>query len=94
MNGKYEDLTSVVGELGMYSYDRPAWTFWNAFANRLMKLGFTRDAALDVLKSKHTRWMLDHKGESAIERLAERLAADYVKDDANDLTRDFPRGGK
>lgn len=91
MNGKYVDLTAAVGEIGMFSYDRPAWTFWNAFANRLMKLGWSEAEALEILKSKHTRWMLDSKGEDALEKLAERLAADYVEKSLNYVERDFPR---
>lgn len=91
MNGTFTDLTVEVSEIGMYSYDRPAWVFWNAFANRLMKMGYSQEDALEILKSKHTRWMLDSKGEDALERVAERLAADYVAKNENDIKRDFPQ---
>lgn len=79
LNGKYQDFTVIVGDLGMYSYDRPAWTYWNAFANQLVMEGYTKEQALEILKSKHMRWMLDVEGEDKIERAAERACVAYLK---------------
>lgn len=87
MNGKYMDFSTKVSELGMYSYDRVAWTYWNAFANALVERGYTEAQAMEILKSKHMRWMLDG-ADDKIERLAERMVADYLKDARNKTSID------
>jgi hypothetical protein len=62
------DYTGLIGDLHqdreppewpMYSYSRPAYLFWNGFANALRERGLS-DAQIRVeLQSKGTRWLLD-----------------------------------
>ena len=60
--GKFCDLhPSTNTEWPMYSYERPAYTFWNGFANGLKKQGFTDKEIGNWLMSKQARWMLDGK---------------------------------
>ena len=79
------DITGEIGPIGtqwreparpMYSYDRPAYTFWNGVVKGLMrKRKLTVEQALEILQSKLVRWMLDgHEGE--IEALGEKLGAE------------------
>jgi len=88
MNGKYEDYTGTVGDLGsgqpveMLSYSRVSSIFWNAFANEMEKQhGALPAESVLVMKSKCTRWMLDGM-EGQIERCAARMVkqegADYL----------------
>ncbi len=59
----------------MYSYDRPAYTFWSAFMNGLMAGGLTEKQAEDWLTSKNARWSLD----GDLGDMIETLAFDYAK---------------
>ena len=62
-------------EWPMYSFDRPAFMFWNGFANGLKRLGLTDEQIKDELQSKGPRWMLDNCDE--IEKLGLKMAAKY-----------------
>ena len=53
--------SQIDSEWPMYSYERPAYTFWNGFANGLKKQGFTDKEIGEWLMSKQARWMLDGK---------------------------------
>jgi len=63
------DFTLKVGELGMYSYERPAYTLWDALANGLIDAGYSEKAALEWLRSKAARWALDGELGDAIAEL-------------------------
>jgi len=61
--GKFCDLHPSTGrEWPMYSYERPAWDFWNGFANGLKDQGFSEAEIEEWLKSKLARWLLDQNG--------------------------------
>jgi hypothetical protein len=68
----------------MYSYERVAYVYWNAFANRLMQRGYTQSEAMEILKSKHTRWMLDG-ADDKVELLAKRMCDAYVEKNKKDI---------
>ena len=53
------DFTGRVGELAMYSYDRPSYMVWDAVMKGLMDQGYSQTAAEAWLKSKAARWALD-----------------------------------
>lgn len=53
------DLSVRVGQLDMYSYDRPSYTLWDAVARGLMHKGYTQAQAETWLRSKDARWALD-----------------------------------
>ena len=73
------DYTKEIQDLGMYSYERPAWVFWNAVMNSLIKnQGLTKEQALEWLDSKHARWMLDQL-EEVIENTAQAMVTTYVQ---------------
>lgn len=44
----------------MYSFDRPAYLFWNGVANYLRNAGYSDKEIREELQSKSVRWMLDH----------------------------------
>lgn len=77
-----KDFTIHFGNIGsgrqveMYSYDRPAYLFWNAFCNELIARGLTERQAFEEMASKGVRWMLDAQGEM-IEGLAKQMAREY-----------------
>lgn len=54
-----QDFSARVGELHMYSYDRPAYMVWDAIMNALMTKGYSQAAAEQWLKSKAARWACD-----------------------------------
>lgn len=53
-----------------YSYDRPAYIFWNAFVNGLIASGLTEAEAIEWVQSKKARWMLDGELSDVIEGIA------------------------
>lgn len=63
----------------MYSYDRPAYIFWSAFMNGLIDAGMSEKDAIEYLKSKATRYLLDGKLSDHIEKLAYETARAQVK---------------
>lgn len=62
------DITADIGPLyrdgwdpkiPMYSYERPAYIFWQAVFEGLVEAGKTEEQAIDWLQSKNPRWVLD-----------------------------------
>ena len=79
------DITGNVGPLfppstpsdwPMYSFNRPAYTFWNGFAKGLAKRGLSIDEIKVELQSKGVRLMLDVHSDK-LEAVGEDLAMDY-----------------
>src|SRR2546426_813450 len=70
------DLTKEIADSGMYSYDRPAYTFWNGAAQALAAAGYENDTVIHILKSKVTRWMLD-AGDEKVVKLGRAMMAEY-----------------
>ncbi len=79
---KHEDISSRIGELfpssdkpeyPMYSYNRPAYNFWQGFYHGLRKKGMTHKKAIAVLQSKAARHMLDGHADE-VQALGEKLA--------------------
>lgn len=60
----------------MYSFDRPAYIFWNTIAAELNKAGWTDDQIKNWLQSKAPRWALDGDWTEQIEHFARELAKD------------------
>ncbi len=46
-------------EWPMYSYERPAWLYFNGVANALRAQGWNDEQIKERLASKDMRWMLD-----------------------------------
>jgi hypothetical protein len=76
------DITGDIGELfpssekpkhPMYSYNRPAYLFWQGFYAALRKKGASHKDAMQVLSSKAARHMLDGHGDE-VEELGAKLA--------------------
>lgn len=61
----------------MYSFDRVASIFWNAFANALRDRGLSETEIKDQLQSKGMRWMLDGLARERIKMLGYQLGQDY-----------------
>lgn len=62
------DITADIGpmyrdgwkpKIPMYSYERPAYIFWQAVFEGLQEGGMTETQAIDWLQSKNPRWALD-----------------------------------
>lgn len=61
------DITADLGDLfppgpvtiPMYSYARPAWILWQAVYDGMRDAGMTDEQAIDWLKSKNPRYLLD-----------------------------------
>ena len=76
------DYTDKMGPLDsdrewpMYSYERPACIFWNAFANQLQREGFSEEQIKEALQGRVVRHMLDYNGND-IENVARELASHY-----------------
>jgi hypothetical protein len=78
MNYEHKDYSAKIEAADMYSYSRPAWIFWNAAMNTLIqKHGMTETQAIEWLRSKHARWMLD-RSEEQIENAAELMINEYA----------------
>lgn len=80
---KYRDLSIELGPMfpacgpapkhPMYSYDRPAWLFWQGVADQLQEQGMSEERAIAWLKSSSTRHGLDGAIEIALAELGRRL---------------------
>lgn len=46
----------------MYSFSRPAYSFWQGFYDALRSRGLTQDEAFEEMQSKGVRWLLDSHG--------------------------------
>lgn len=60
----------------MYSYERPAYNFWNGVANYLRSQGKSDEGIRDTLQSKDARWLLD-SFDARVTELGFELAKDY-----------------
>ncbi len=47
----------------MYSYERPAWIFWQGFYNGLIDCGFSHQTSIEIMQSRDVRHMLDGDGD-------------------------------
>ena len=65
----------------MFSYDRPAYLFWNGVANYLREQGKTDDEISEALQSKDMRYMLDSYGQ-IIESLGATVAGKFYFEDS------------
>jgi hypothetical protein len=79
--GDVYDCTGHIGQLfksdcdwPMYSFDRPAYIFWNAFAKTFHDAGWSDDKIRDWLQSKEPRWLLDGDLSETIASVAEDFA--------------------
>lgn len=77
MNNNYQDMTTEIAGLGMYSYERPSSIFWNAVANGLIARGLTKAEAMEWLASKNARWILDSY-EDTVEKAAASALSEYL----------------
>jgi hypothetical protein len=81
------DCTDKIGQLGtdckwpMYSYDRPAYTLWNAIAQNLHRRGWSDNRIKDFLQSKDTRWALDMVLGEALQTLGDEFATKFIGKD-------------
>ena len=83
---EFEDFTGRMGQLGreikgewpMYSYERPAWNYWNGVANYLKSVGCTDAEIGEILRHKYMRWMLDHD-DHAIQSLGFETASQFFE---------------
>jgi len=82
MSHKRVDLTSEIVDSKMYSFDRAAYTFWNGFANALLKEGYTESQALTILGSTYIRHYLDQT-DDRIEKLGVKMGKAFIKDEGN-----------
>lgn len=79
------DISSKIGQLyskpqseiewPMYSFDRAAYTLWNAIANEFEKRGWSEQEILEWLQSKAARWALDGRLGELIEKAGVEFAA-------------------
>jgi hypothetical protein len=77
--GKFAPLDSKDPESWpMYSFERPAFCFWNGVANELKRRLMSEKAIKEFLQSKDTRWMLDQHGE-CLEELGAELVNKYMR---------------
>jgi hypothetical protein len=82
MNATETDYTGKMGPLSsgkewpMYSFERPAYLFWNAFANQLAREGFSERQIQTALQGRDVRHMLD-TDQDAIEEVGRTLASFY-----------------
>ena len=60
-------------EWPMYSFERPAWKFWNGVASGLKAKGYSEEETKEWLQSKKARWFLDEFDDKLFE-LGEQLA--------------------
>jgi hypothetical protein len=87
MNAPHQDITATIGpmwayamsnrEVQMYSYERPAYNFWQGFYEVLVESGMSHEAALLELTHSAIRHFLDNN-DDAIHNLGRTLAAKYI----------------
>jgi len=64
-------------EFPMYSFSRPASYFWQGAYNYCIEQGCSHEEAMEVLQSKHTRWMLDGDDDGMVEQLGHDMMKAY-----------------
>jgi len=78
-----KDITGEIGPINdkskypMYSYERPAYIFWQGAYEGMIKLGKTHNEAITILQSKAARWLLDHN-DLLIKNLGKELASSLI----------------
>jgi hypothetical protein len=83
---KFQDISGDIGDRvynsdcsnPMYSFSRPAYILWQGFYDGLRQRGLSHEQAMDEMQSKGTRWMLDGEASKKIERLGQKMAANYT----------------
>lgn len=81
----YIDISDGIGPLfpttdvkaPMYSYNGPAYTFWNGAAQALVEHGLSEKQAIEWLQSKNARWLMDAYAQE-IEALGKTLVQKYL----------------
>ena len=76
------DITGKIGnmfqgeqpEWPMYSFNRPAYAFWQGIANELQDQGYSQKHIQGVLQSKHMRWLFDGQASEQLELLGRIIA--------------------
>jgi hypothetical protein len=89
---EYRDITADIGPLHtrtepakipMFSYERPAYLFWQFVFEGLQEKGWTEEQAIHWLQSKGPRWELDGTLGEAIAALGKQWAAKVAVDYAD-----------
>lgn len=65
------------GTVPMYSFDRPAYNFWQGAFCALIEFGMSEKQAFDWLQSKSPRWMLDNHADE-VQALGHDMVAAYI----------------
>lgn len=79
----HRDITGDIGDLDsdravtMYSYERPAYNFWQGFYEVLVEGGMSHVTAMRELTHSSIRHFLDNN-DDAIRDLGRTLAAKYI----------------
>lgn len=86
--GDSYDCTGVIGPLypacggnpewPMYSFDRAAYTVWNAIAANLNKRGWSDKQIKEWLQSKSPRWALDGELSDMLVKVADEYATKHI----------------
>ena len=80
------DITADIGPLyrdgwdpkiPMYSYERPAYIFWQAVFEGLVEAGKTEEQAIDWLQSKGPRHMLDGPIGEVLRDIGRRVGKEF-----------------
>lgn len=81
ITGKIGDLFSASRkpEWPMYSFERPAYTLWNAIAGRLKAAGWSDDQIKEWLQSKSPRRALDNELGEKLHSLGVEYADNVLK---------------
>jgi hypothetical protein len=99
MKAEEYDCTGQIGNLynfnlnpewPMFSFDRPAYTLWNAIAGQLHEAGWSDERIKEWLQSKETRWALDGDLGDALRELGRAYAAEYVKHQTHPEENEWP----
>ena len=61
-------------EWPMYSFNRPAYAFWQGIANELQDMGYSQKDIKGILQSKHMRWLFDGDGHDQVTELGRMIA--------------------
>lgn len=69
--------TAAENPFPMYSYDNPTPAFWRGFIRQLCKDGLEDEQIVNLLQSKHMRWMFDSDS-AQIEKLGESMAQGFA----------------
>ena len=85
IKGTIQDISGDIGPLykdeeqsknSMFSYNRPAYNFWQGFYDGLRKKGLTHEQAMEELMSKGVRHMLD-ANDGRLQKLGRAMAKKY-----------------